>query len=298
MEIKKIMVAGAGVLGAQVSWQMAFHGYEVCVYDVFEKGLEAGKSLHQKFASLFKTSRGATQQEVEQALARLTYTIDMAKAVQDADLLSESIPENLDIKKKFYSELAQLAPAKTIFTTNSSTLLPSMMAAETGRPEKFLALHFANPVWEANVGEVMMHAGTDSKYFDLVIGFAKTIGLVPIPIYKEQSGYVLNSMLVPLLTIAQDLYFDGVSDFESIDKTWMISTGAKFGPFGVIDLVGMQTVYNIAIMNGTRLNNKKMLDRAKRIKTEFIDKGKLGISTGEGYYKYPNPKYQDPAFLK
>jgi len=250
MEIKKIMVAGAGVLGSQVAWQMAFHGYQVQVFDAFEEGLEAGKAFHQKFATLFKASRGASQEAVDRALGRLSYTTRMDKAVEDADLLSESIPENLDIKKKFYRELALLAPEKTIFTTNSSTLLPGMMADETGRPGKFLALHFANPVWEANVGEVMMHEGTQQEYFERIIEFTKTIGLVPIPIYKEQSGYVLNSMLVPLLTIAQNLYYEGVSDYESIDKTWMISTGAKFGPFGIIDLVGMQTVYNIAMMNG------------------------------------------------
>lgn len=298
MEIKKIMVAGAGVLGSQVAWQMAFHGYQVQVFDVLEEGLEAGKAFHQKFAALFKAGRGASQEAVDQALGRLSYTTRMDKAVEDADLLSESIPENLDIKKKFYRELASLAPEKTIFTTNSSTLLPSMMADETGRPGKFLALHFANPVWEANVGEVMMHDRTQPEYFKRIIEFTKTIGLVPIPIYKEQSGYVLNSMLVPLLTIAQNLYYEGVSDYESIDKTWMISTGAKFGPFGIIDLVGMQTVYNIAMMNGTKLKNQKLIDRANKIKAEFIDKGKLGVSTGEGYYKYPNPKYRDPDFLK
>ena len=172
-----------------------------------------------------------------------------------------------------------------------------MYAVETGRPEKFLALHFANPVWDANVGEVMMHAGTDSQYFDIVIDFAKNIGMVPIPIYKEQSGYVLNSLLVPLLSISQNLYFGGVSDFESIDKTWIISTGAKVGPFGIIDMVGMQTVYNIAMMNGTKTNNQALLSRAAKIKKEWIDKGKLGVSTGEGFYSYPNPKYQDSDFL-
>ncbi len=297
MEIKNVMIAGAGVLGSQVAWQTAFHGFNVVVFDAFEKGLEGGKEFHKKFAELFKTTRGVTQQEIDNTFARLSYTTNIEEAVKDADLVSESIPENLDIKKDFYNQLAKYAPEKTIFTTNSSTMLPSMYADETGRPEKFLALHFANPVWDANVGEVMMHAGTNPVYFDVVLEFAKNIGMVPIPIHKEQSGYVLNSLLVPLLSIAQGLYFSGVSDYESIDKTWMISTGAKIGPFGIVDLVGMQTVYNIAMMNGTKLKNQTMLDRANKIKTEWIDKGKLGVSTGEGFYKYPNPRYQDPDFL-
>jgi len=297
MKIKNVTIAGAGVLGSQIAWQTAFHGFNVTVYDVFEKGLEGGKEFHKKFAEIFKTQRGARQEEIDATLSRLSYTTNLEEAVKDADLISESVPESLEIKKSFYNDLAKFAPEKTIFTSNSSTMLPSSYAEETGRPEKFLALHFANPVWDANVGEVMMHKGTDPKYFDIVLEFAKNIGMVPIPIHKEQAGYVLNSLLVPLLTIGQHLYFSGVSDYESIDKTWMISTGAKYGPFGIIDMIGMQTVYNIALMNGQKTNNKEMIERAAKIKAEFIDKGKLGIATGEGFYKYPNPKYNNPDFL-
>lgn len=241
--------------------------------------------------------RNASQQQIDETMNRLSYSSNMKEAVRDADLISESVPEVMDIKKSFYNELAKMAPEKTIFTTNSSTMLPSSYAKETGRPEKFLALHFANPVWDANVGEVMMHSGTDPKYFDIVMDFAKEIGMVPIPIHKEQPGYVLNTLLVPLLSSAQHLYFNGVSDYESIDKTWMISTGAKYGPFGIIDMIGLQTVYHIALMNGKKTNNKEMINRAETIKKEFIDKGKLGVSSGEGFYKYPNPKYREAGFL-
>jgi len=298
MEIKNVTIIGAGVLGSQIAWQTAFSGFNVTVYDAFEEGLEASKEFHKKFAEIFINQRGASQNEVDETMGRLTYTNDLAEAVKDADIISESIPENIDVKKTFYKKLAKLAPQKTIFTSNSSTLLPSMFAEETGRPEKFLALHFANPVWDANVGEVMMHKGTNPKYFDIVLDFAKNIGMVPIPIHKEQSGYVLNSLLVPLLSAGQNLFFNGVSDFESIDKTWMISTGAKIGPFGIIDMIGMNTVYNIALMNGTKNNDEKMIERANKIKNEWIDKGKLGIASGEGFYTYPNPKYQKLDFLK
>jgi 3-hydroxybutyryl-CoA dehydrogenase len=297
MDIKKVMVAGAGVIGSQISWQIAYYGFNVSVYDAFEEGIEAGKKYHQKYAEIFK-SRGASQEQVEGALQRLRYTTNLREAVEDVDIVSESVPESLDIKKKFYNDLSEYAPKKTIFTTNSSTMLPSSIASETDRPEKFLALHFANPVWEANIGEVMMHGGTKKEYFDIVIAFAKKIGLVPIPVYKEQNGYVLNSLLVPLLSISQQMYFDGVADYKDIDRAWMISTGAKYGPFGIIDLVGMQTVYNIALMNAKKFGKPELLARAEKIKKEFIDKGKMGISTGEGFYKYPNPEYKKSDFLK
>ncbi|RLD87754.1 MAG: 3-hydroxyacyl-CoA dehydrogenase [Bacteroidetes bacterium] len=297
MKIKNVTIAGGGVLGSQIAWQTAFKGFNVIVYDAFEEGIQNCQKYHQRYAELFIASKGSSAAEIEKTFSRLTYTTNLKEAVQDADLVSESVPENLDIKKSFYKELAQWAPERTIFTTNSSTMLPSHYAKETGRPGKFLALHFSNPVWDANVGEVMKHPGTEQKYFDLVVNFAQDIGMVPIPINKEQPGYVLNSLLVPFLSAAQNLWFNHVSDFKSIDKTWMISTGAKSGPFGILDLVGMQTVYNITMMDAKRTNNPVLFERAEKIKTEFIDKGRMGISTGQGFYSYPNPEYKDPDFL-
>lgn len=143
----------------------------------------------------------------------------------------------------------------------------------------------------------MGHAGTNPEIFDRVVKFASEIGMVPIPIYKEQNGYILNTLLSPLLDAAGDLLFNGVSDFESIDKTWMISMGTKIGPFGIMDMIGMQTIYNVNMLWGTKLGDRKKLDKAKFIKN-YIDKGILGVSRGQGFYKYPNPRYKDPDFLK
>ena len=298
MKNKNVTSAGGGTLGSQIAWQTAFKGFNVIVYDAFDTGIEASKSFHKQFADLFKTTRGASNKEIEQTLSRLDYTTDLAAAVKDADLISESVPENAEIKRGFYEALAKVAPEKTIFTTNSSTTLPSDYAYTTGRPEKFLALHFANGIWDANVGEVMGHPGTDKKVFDRVVEFAREIGMVPIPIYKEQNGYVLNSLLIPLLNAAGNLFVNGVTDIESIDKTWMISTGTRMGPFGIMDIIGMQTMYNIDKLWGEKLGDESMLKRASIIKKEYIDKGKMGMSSGEGFYTYPNPSYADPDFLK
>jgi 3-hydroxybutyryl-CoA dehydrogenase len=298
MKIKNVTIAGGGTLGSQIAWQTAFMGFNVIVYDAFEKGLETSKSFHKQFAELFETSRGASKEEIKQTFSRLSYTTVLKSAVKDADIISESVPENVDIKKEFYQALAKVAPRKTIFTTNSSTTLPSDYAAFTGRPEKFLALHFANGIWDANVGEVMGHPGTDQKVFDRVVEFAREIGMVPIPIYKEQNGYVLNSLLVPLLHAALNLLINQISDVDSIDKTWIISTGSKMGPFGIMDIIGMKTLYDVDMLWGEKLADQTMLDRAAFIKKEYIDKGKMGMSSGEGFYKYPNPNYADPNFLK
>jgi 3-hydroxybutyryl-CoA dehydrogenase len=112
MKISNVTIAGAGTLGSQIAWQTAFNGFNVTVYDAFEKGLEAAKVYHQQYAELFLKSRGASQDEIDQTMARLSYTTDLAGAVKDADIVSESIPEDLEIKQSFYQDLAKLAPEK------------------------------------------------------------------------------------------------------------------------------------------------------------------------------------------
>jgi len=230
MSFTKITTAGAGTMGSQVAWQMAFHGKHVTVYDAIPAGLQKGKALHREYAEHFIAQRGATPKQVDDTFARLTYTTDLAAAVRDADLISESVPESMSIKESFWREASKYAPAKTVFTTNTSTLPPSALVGFVDCPQKFLALHFAIGVWDANIGEVMGHSGTDTAVFESLLTFAEEIGLVPIPIRKEQSGYIINSLLVPWCTAALELLVRGVSDFQSIDRTWMITLQTGMGP--------------------------------------------------------------------
>jgi 3-hydroxyacyl-CoA dehydrogenase len=174
----------------------------------------------------------ATQKQLDQTFQNLSYSSDLKDAVKDADLLIEAVPENPQIKIDFYEKLAKVAPEKTIFATNSSTLLPSQFAEYTGRPSKFLALHFANDIWIHNTAEIMGHPATDPKNFEDVVAFAKAIGMLTLPLHKEQPGYILNSLLVPLLSAATDLLIKGVAEPEIIDKTWMKATGAPIGVVG------------------------------------------------------------------
>jgi 3-hydroxybutyryl-CoA dehydrogenase len=212
MTFTRITTAGAGTMGSQVAWQMAFHGKHVIVYDAIPAGLERGKGFHREYAEHFVTGRRASRKQVDDTFARLTYTTDLAAAVSDADLISESVPESMPIKESFWREVSRHAPARTVFTTNTSTLPPSALAGFVDRPQKFLALHFAIGVWDANIGEVMGHPGTAPAVFEALLTFAGEIGLVPIPIRKEQSGYIVNSLIVPWCTAALDLLVRGVSD--------------------------------------------------------------------------------------
>lgn len=295
MDFKNITVAGSGVLGSQIAFQTAFHGYNVCVYDINEEVLTKAKerlvSLKEVYASFFKNA-----QKAEEAMARFTFNSSLVEAVQNADLVIEAIPEIVDIKQNFYEELAKAAPAKTVFVTNSSTMVPSQFATYTGRPDKFLALHFANEIWKNNTAEVMGHAETDENIAQQVIEFARSIGMIPLHVKKEQPGYILNSLLVPFLSAGETLWATGVADPETIDKTWMIATGAPMGPFAILDVVGIHTAYNIVQAEAQIDPSKQPL--VDKLKTEFLDQGKTGQGSGEGFYKYPNPRYLDADFLK
>ncbi len=298
MDIKNVTVVGSGVLGFQIAFQVAFHGYKVSVFSRREETLKKARAKFPVLSEAFKKDLNATQEQIDQTEKNLSYTNDLPEAVKDADLVIEAIPERIDVKVDFYNKISKLTPKHAIFVTNSSTLLPSQFAEATGRPSQFLALHFANNIWIRNTAEIMAHPGTDPKYFDIIVDFAKNIGMLPLPLKKEQPGYILNSLLVPLLNAASDLAVNDVAEPEIIDKTWMKATGAPMGPCAILDLVGITTAYNInkLIVEKTKdPNRQKVVDYYKE---NFIDKNKLGISTGEGFYKYPNPKYLDPDFLK
>lgn len=298
MNYQNITVAGSGVLGSQIAYQSAFKGFNVTVYDINDEALKNAQDRISNLKPLYQQDLGATQEEVDAAYARLSFNSDLSEAVANADLVIEAIPEVVKIKTEFYTNLGKVAPAKTIFATNSSTLLPSQFAEATGRPEKFLALHFANTIWKNNTAEIMKHPGTDMKVFDEIVEFARAIGMVPLPLYKEQPGYILNTLLVPFLDAAESLLVKEVADPETIDKTWMIGTGAPLGPFAILDIVGINTAFNIVEAKAAATGEENFKKLANLLKTEYIEKGKLGRATGEGFYKYPNPNFAKPDFLK
>ena len=226
------------------------------------------------------------KQNAEDAYNNIILTTSYDEATSGADLIIEAIAENPEQKIAFYQELTKHMDEETILVTNSSTLLPSMFAEYTGRPEKYLSLHFANTIWENNTAEVMGHPGTEQKYYDEVAQFAEDINMIPLKLKKEQPGYILNSLLVPLLSAAEALLANDVADHETIDKTWILATGAPAGPFHILDIVGLTTAYNIIIMNPEAQDPNTTPGKIAKMLKEKIDAGKTGINVGEGFYKY------------
>jgi 3-hydroxybutyryl-CoA dehydrogenase len=280
--ISTVTVLGTGVLGSQIAFQSAFKGCIVTAYDINDDVLVGARKRFDALADTYaREVAGATQDDCRAALDRLTLTSDLAAAVDDADLVIEAIPEIVDLKRETFAKIGDFAPAKTIFATNSSTLLPSELKDATGRPDRFLALHFANRVWQFNTAEIMGTTDTDPDVYQRVVEFAKGIGMIPIELHKEKAGYVLNSLLVPFLHAAAELAAGGYADPADVDTTWRIATGAPLGPFQIYDIIGLNTPYNIMVHG-----DAESQQLASWLKTNYIDQGKLGVESGEGFYKY------------
>ena len=294
MAFQNVTIAGTGVLGSQIAYQTALNGFKVTAYDL---DVDAAKQRVLALKDSYKRDLDLTDEDFQAGLNNLTFTTDLKAAVEDADYVIEALPEKLEIKEDFYKQLSKLAPAKTVFASNSSTMVPSQLVKFVDRPTKYLHMHFANKIWKCNVAEIMGTDQTDPAVYQEVVDFAKAIKMVPIEIHKEQPGYVLNALLIQFVVSAMSLWVKGVADPETVDKDWMISTGAPVGPFMMLDDVGLRTTWNI--MNGLYATQHKELFKqiADKLK-EKLDAGQEGLESGEGFYKYPHPAFEDPDFLK
>ncbi|MFI1488275.1 3-hydroxyacyl-CoA dehydrogenase [Streptomyces sp. NPDC020747] len=294
--LDQVTVLGSGVLGGQIAWHSAFKGKTVTVYDIAPDAIERCRAAHDQYAAIYLSDVGADDADIAATRERLTYSTDLTTAVSQADLVIEAVPEIPEVKTAVYKEMAGLLPPDALVATNSSTLLPRDFASDTGRPEKFCALHFSNLIWAMNFAELMAHPGTSAGTLTEVTEFAIEIGMLPIPVRKEQNGYVVNTWLVPFLNAAQTLVTNGVATPEDVDRTFLY-TGARFGPLGMMDMVGMKTVYDVLSHWGRESGDAQMSANADYVKQNFLDHGLLGIQTGKGYYDYPDPAYQRPGFL-
>lgn len=297
MNIKNVTIAGAGVLGSQIAFQTALKGFNVTIYSRSDQSVKHAQLLVNQLQPNYEHDLNLSKADFEKALTRLTYVTDLGTATQQADLIIESVPEKIEVKRSFYKQLSQVAPKDAIFVSNSSTLLPSDIAPSTDRPTRFLNLHFANQIWLRNTAEVMGSPKTDSAVFNTVVDFAKAIGMIAIPLQKEQPGYVLNSVLIPWLNAALKLWGNDVATPETIDKTWMVVLQSPMGPFGILDIIGLRTHYNIVVTEAERTGDADLKRAAAKMKAR-IDANLLGPSTGEGFYHWPNPEFTKPEFLK
>ena len=319
MSFQKVVIVGGGVLGTQIGLMSAYTGHDTTYWLRSEESIGRTQPKIDQYSAamladlegakklignpmggflyphgMIRKWEGCTAEQIDALIAQakenfanlIHIELDLAKALEDADIVIEAMAENPEAKIAMYEQMKDLMSEKTILCTNSSTLLPSMFAEHTGRPAKYCALHFANSIWSNNTAEVMGHPGTDPEVYKQVVAFADEINMVPLQLHKEQPGYILNSMLVPFLSAAQALWANEVADPETIDLTWRLATGAPKGPFEILDIVGLVTAYNINQMKPEAQVEGSLTWKMGKMLKEKIDRGETGITAGKGFYDY------------
>lgn len=291
MTIRNVCLLGAGTLGSRIALQAAISGYQVTLQDIHQKALDASfKTITKLITHLNKEQLLEESQPV--LLERILFTTDLQQALQDADLVNESVTEDVSIKKDLWKTVGKLAPSKTLFTTNTSYLLPSMFAEDSGRPDQFCALHF-HDVFYSRIVDIMPHPATDPQWIPVLLEFGKSLNQVPVFVKKENPGYIFNTMLIALIGAAGRLLTGEVASLEDIDKSWMVNFQMPMGPFGILDAVGLDTAWHIT-KNRTDAASKAFSALLK----QYIDQGKLGEKSGEGFYTYPHPAFRSPDFIR
>ncbi len=220
------------------------------------------------------------------------FTTDAKLAASDADLVSESVTEDLELKKRVWAQFGELCPEKTIFTTNTSSLLPSKYAEATGRPERFCALHF-HDVFYANVVDIMPNPQTEAWIIDLLKAYGESIQQTVVIMKRESPGYIFNAMLISVLGAAGALVTFDVASIEDVDRSWMGNFKMPMGPYGILDEVGLDIAWHIV-----HVFKDEKSKRFSKLLDSYIQQGKLGRKVGEGFYKYPKPRFQEDDFIK
>jgi 3-hydroxybutyryl-CoA dehydrogenase len=291
-DIKNILIIGCGTLGLRIGLRFAMDGFNVRLYDLTDKSLERATTWQRSILEKLIKKGLYTEGSSEDVMSRISTTTDREAAVRDIDLVSESVFEDIGVKKSLYSEFALLFEEKTIVTTNTSYLLPSMFAEETGCPERFCAFHF-HDVFTMNVVDIMPHPTTADWVVDLLMQLGKKIKQTPVLIQKENQGYLFNQILMAIVGSAMDLRIRDVASIQDIDRSWMGNFKTPIGPFGILDQIGLDTAWKVS-----KNAKDSRSQRSLAFLQTFIDEGKLGFKTGEGFYKYPNPEFTQKNFLE
>lgn len=293
--INRILIIGGGSMGQQIATQFALMGCHVVIYDISEDVLEKALVRIRRIAPGVAAYQGIPEADVRTVMERITTTTIPEDAAVGIDLVSESIPEDPVLKGKIFALFHTLCPPQAIFTTNASTLLPSMIAPATGRPEKFIALHF-HDIRISTVVDIMPHDGTSLDTIALVKAFADRMGLVSIVLKRESPGYVFNYMLMAWFRAAQTIAARGIAPPEDVDRAWMGVTGNPVGPFGMMDSIGLDTIWKVTAYWADITQERELLENAAFLKS-YVDRGTLGQKTGRGIYTYPKPIFTQAGFV-
>lgn len=284
-EIKKITIVGSGSMGTQIAIQCALFGYETLIYARSETSKERANTQILKYFDIINSSKKWKEEKQSAAKSRLHISSNLEKTVADANIIIESVVEEVEVKKETFQKISAVCRPDAIVATNTSTFVPSMFLEKIRYPENFAAIHFHSYVWSSTIVEIMPHEKTDQSTIKTLQKFAGKIGQIPIMMKKESHNYVFNSIMTEINKAALSLVVNEVSTIKDIDLAWRGILKISIGPFGLMDMIGLDTIYHVNEYWAERTNDKQLKKNSKFLRT-YIDAGKLGMKTGEGFYKY------------
>ena len=282
MNIQKIVVCGAGTMGGGIAQVCANAGYEVWMYDLTEQFAQGGKN--KIAAGLEKqVARGKMTEEQKNALLERLHPTTSLDCAKDADLIMEAVLEDVQVKKDLFAKLEAVCPATTIIGTNTSYIPISTLAADMAHPERFLGMHFFNPVYAMKLLELIRGEKTGDAAFEAALAFAPTIGKTPVSVKKEVPGFIVNRLNKAVQAEAMYLLQEGVASVEDIDKAAKLGLNYPMGPFEMMD-GNLELTYTCLKLLYELTGQERF--RPIQVLEELIAEGNFGRRTGKGWYDY------------
>jgi 3-hydroxybutyryl-CoA dehydrogenase len=297
MEIKKVGVLGCGLMGSGIAQVAAMAGFDVAVLEVEQKFLDKGftgieKSL-AKFAERPPEKGGITAEQKDQIRSRLKGTTNK-QDLADCDIVIEAIIENVEDKKKMYASLDGIVKKDAIFASNTSSISITELLTSTKRPERFIGLHFFNPVPLMKLVEVVRTIATAPEVYDAAYEFGKKLGKTPVRT-SDKTGFIVNRLLVPYLLDAVRAYEEGIGSIDDIDNAMKLGCGYPMGPFTLLDFVGLDTTYYITHVMYDEFKERRFA--SPPLLKRLVMAGWYGRKTGKGFYDYSDPNNPKPNKL-
>src|ERR1700745_1042357 len=290
MEIRKVGVLGCGLMGRGIAQISAMAGLDVTVLEIEQKFLDKGfagieKSL-SKFAERPVEKGGITSEQKDAIRARLKGTTNKAD-LADCDIVIEAIIENVDEKKKLYTAMDGVVKKEAIFASNTSSISVTELLTAVKRPERFIGLHFFNPVPLMKLVEVVKTIATAPEVYDTAYEFSQKLGKVPVRT-SDKTGFIVNRLLVPYLLDGIRAYEEGVGSLEDIDNAMKLGCGYPMGPFTLLDFVGLDTTYYITHVMYDEFKERRFA--SPPLLKRMVMAGWYGRKSGKGFYDYSDPE--------